>query len=535
MKFTAFIKNNKILCILFPIVASIVYAPLVFMNTYYPDVEHVANPTNPLYNWKDIGRYGLVLLKRITPLYHYNYLAEAIAFFIAFAALSLLFAYFLCNLNSKINPIFGFLGSCLFLIYPTYTDQFVFQFQCFEVVVSIILIILSGILLTDFFCNNHYLSLIIATLITIFSFGIYQSTMNLCIAMYCGMLLLLLFEEKGKVLIKGAISCNAVLYISLIAYKLISGALSTGNSYITDKIAWKSQPIMTCIGNVKHYVKVVLFGQKYMYTVSLLLVLILSFVSLLIFCIKTKKRIPLFIFAYLLLSISPFIMAIIQGSEAIPRTQLSLPLAIAFLFVFSYLALNAVINKEKDEDKNIDKDKIENKKSNSKILSYLITAFALILIALNLYKTGRLIYSYRLIAKEDKVNAIKIADDLYTYNCKANDENSKPVIIIGTLRGKTDKFSYKYNYNNREYMLTSLFILDEGIAPQYYYSTGRILGYMRMLGYEYKIPEENDRENTMLKAYSQADGMPMYPDKGYIKETDDFVIVRLTDYDPYAE
>ena len=45
--------------------------------------------------------------------------------------------------------------------------------------------------------------------------------------------------------------------------------------------------------------------------------------------------------------------------------------------------------------------------------------------------------------------------------------------------------SYKYNYNNREYMLTSLFILDEGIAPQYYYSTGRILGYMRMLGYEY--------------------------------------------------
>jgi hypothetical protein len=341
--------------------------------------------------------------------------------------------------------------------------------------------------------------------------------------MYCGMLLLLLFEEKGKVLIKGAISCNAVLYISLIAYKLISGALSTGNSYITDKIAWKSQPIMTCIGNVKHYVKVVLFGQKYMYTVSLLLVLILSFVSLLIFCIKAKKRIPLFIFAYLLLSISPFIMAIIQGSEAIPRTQLSLPLAIAFLFAFSYLALNAVINKEKDETKS------------NKALTYVILSFALILIALNLYKTGRLIYSYRLIAKEDKVNAIKIADDLSTYNCKANDENSKPVIIIGTLRGKTDKYSYKYNYNNREYMLTSLFILDEGIAPQYYYSTGRILGYMRMLGYEYKTPEENDRENTMLKAYSQADGMPMYPDKGYIKETDDFVIVRLTDYDPYAE
>lgn len=523
MKFTAFIKNNKILCILFPIVASIVYAPLVFMNTYYPDVEHVANPTNPLYNWKDIGRYGLVLLKRITPLYHYNYLSEAITFFIAFAVLSLLFAYFLCNLNSKIRPVFGFLGSCLFLIYPTYTDQFVFQFQCFEVVVSIILIILSGILLTDFFRNNHYASLTIATLITIFSFGIYQSTMNLCIAMYCGMLLLLLFEEKGKILIKGAISCNAVLCISLIAYKLISGALSTGNSYITDKIAWKSQPIMTCIGNVKHYVKVVLFGQKYMYTVSLLLVLILSFVSLLIFCIKAKKRIPLFIFAYLLLSISPFIMAIIQGSEAIPRTQLSLPLAIAFLFAFSYLALNSIINKEKDEAKS------------NKALTYVILSFALILIVLNLYKTGRLIYSYRLIAKEDKVNAIKIADDLSAYNCKANDENSKPVIIIGTLRGKTDKFSYKYNYNNREYMLTSLFILDEGIVPQYYHSTGRILGYMRMLGYEYKIPEENDRENTMLKAYSQADGIPMYPDKGYIKETDDFVIVRLTDYDPYAE
>ncbi|MBO4784052.1 MAG: hypothetical protein J5521_04845, partial [Lachnospiraceae bacterium] len=81
MKFKDYFKKNLIYILSFPLIVIAVYLPIVFNKSYCADLEYVQGAKGAIYNWDELGRYTLILLKKIT-FTPYNWILEGILFII---------------------------------------------------------------------------------------------------------------------------------------------------------------------------------------------------------------------------------------------------------------------------------------------------------------------------------------------------------------------------------------------------------------------------------------------------------------------
>ncbi|MBP5493944.1 MAG: glucosyltransferase domain-containing protein [Lachnospiraceae bacterium] len=519
MSFKDYFKKNKGLILLFPLVVIVVYLPIVFSKFYCADLEYVQGAKGQIYNWRGLGRYTLIILKKIsfTP---YNWILEGILFIItAFLTVNAL-AYFLHLINEKAEGILLFILSDIALIFPTFAEQYYFKFQSAEVMFGIFLLCLSSIFLMQFIKPKGKLHLfILSLLINIVSFGIYQSMFNILLVMYIGIFLVLcvFFTKENKLRIKAFLTVFIQFILSFAANRVIIKVFHLTNGYFDDKIMWKQYSVKMCLSFLKHYVRVVLLSESPMYTFAFIVSIVLSFAALIFLFIKNKSKGISALFGFAEILIAPFAIAIIQGFEPDSRTQLALPFSIAFLLFFAVSVLN-----EYEIFKEADGKKDEN------ILTAYIALFALIFVlCLNIYPTYRLTYTRMLINKSDNSNIEKIAHDLKDFNCSVEDTDPLEVIFIGTLPYDERPFCVKYDRKNRDYILIPVFSLDADTAPQYFFSTNRILSAMENAGYNFKKPQVS---NNVNEAKNIAYNMPAYPENGYIEKRKHFVVVNLGNY-----
>lgn len=513
-------KQNALLCLIGSVISILAYAPLVFSKGYCADLEYMYQG-NGLYNWSELGRFNLILLKYIASFGKYRPILEGVLFSFTMAALFVALFGFFVNIIKKENTstVPAAFAALLCLVFPTFTEQYYFRFQCFEVAFALLLLILSNISLTDFIRTKKYPLAIISVILPALSFGTYQSMMNVAVSFYFGMFLVMLFNfDKGKIKF-GAISCTLQFVLSLGLYKLITLIFCEKGSYIGSKVMWGQFPISTCYHFVVHYIRVVLFGEKYVYTLSFLICILLGFIAVVILFIKEKFKAVWALLGFVGLCASPFIMAIIQGFEAEARTQLALPFATGFLWFFSVSVFSGI--KEKS-----DKNSADSKKSLKTICFSFLCLISVLSLVLNFYKTEKLVISSKNIAQSDLTVTKEIMSDLSDFNCLLSSEDSKPVIFIGIPNIPISNFSYTYNDENKLYMLTSVFSLDSGVEPKYFFSTNRVLGFCSFLGTDFNRPNVS---NYMEEAYTSASDMPSYPEEGFIKESDNCIVVKLSD------
>ncbi len=531
MGFPDFIKKNRIPAILFSALTALVYIPLVCSRYYCADLEYIVNSEGSIYNWSELGRYTLLLLKKLT-FTPYNLYLESILFVITAFALTIALAYLLVCLDEKIKPVFAFLLSSIALIFPTFAEQYYFKFQSFEVIFGILLLIFSFILLINFLKTKSILSVIISVVLTVLSFGVYQSMLNIAVTSYIGIFLVLLLKKDSKDAFKCIPLFSLHFFSSFALNKVVALIFCKEGSYFADKIMWKQFPFTTCFHFVKHYVRVVLFAEKYVYTYSFLIAILFSLIALIILLISNKKdSLPSINIAFILISfaallISPFIIAIIQGFEPDSRTQLALPFTIMFQILFANRVFgNSSLIKRRKADDNTEypETEIASDKRNIRIRILMACILSVILLN-NLIPCERLIYSRMLINKSDEKYMTAIGEDLKAFNCSLDNADSVPVILIGTLPCESNILCYKYNEENKDYILLSVFDLDADTEPEYFFSTNRIVSAMNITAYRYNKP---DVSNFMNDAYAEAADMPAYPNAGYIKETDNFVVVNL--------
>lgn len=513
-------KQNALLCLIGSVISILAYAPLVFSKGYCADLEYMYQG-NGLYNWSELGRFNLILLKYIASFGKYRPILEGVLFSFTMAALFVALFGFFVNIIKKENTstVPAAFAALLCLVFPTFTEQYYFRFQCFEVAFALLLLILSNISLTDFIRTKKYPLAIVSVILPALSFGTYQSMMNVAVTFYFGMFLVMLFNfDKGKIKF-GAISCTLQFVLSLGLYKLITLIFCEKGSYIGNKVMWGQYPISTCYHFVVHYIRVVLFGEKYVYTLSFLLCILLGFLAVILLFTKEKFKAVWSFAGFAGLCASPFIMAIIQGFEAEARTQLALPFAIGFLWFFSVSVFSGI--KEKS-----DKNSADSKKSLKTICFSFLCLISVLSLVLNFYKTEKLVISSKNIAQSDLTVTKEIMSDLSDFNCLLSSEDSKPVIFIGIPNIPISNFSYTYNDENKLYMLTSVFSLDSGVEPKYFFSTNRVLGFCSFLGTDFNRPNVS---NYMEEAYTSASDMPSYPEEGFIKESDNCIVVKLSD------
>ena len=516
MKFKDYFKKNLIYILSFPLIVIAVYLPIVFNKSYCADLEYVQGAKGAIYNWNELGRYTLILLKKIsfTP---YNWILEGILFIIvSYLTLNAL-AYFMHLANSRLDTRLIFILSGIALIFPTFCEQYYFKFQAAEVLFGIFLLCLSGIFLIRTINDGEKLPFVISVVLTTLSFGIYQSMPNILLVMYIGLFLILCCTAKEKRILKNAFITVVIQFVlSFMANYLISHFLCKQGSYFSDKIMWNKLGASTCISYIKHYFKVVLLADSPMYSFAFIVALLIAYIALFVFFSKDILRVILTVLSIFGLIIAPFGIAIIQGFEPDTRTQLALPFSIAFLLFFALSVLGRKTYKEEDAD--------EGEKKDSKPIYFGIIFLALVL-ALNLIPSLRLVYTRYKIIQSDREHIQKIAGDLKEYNCLADSEDALDVIIIGTLPFYGDSVCVKSYLGTKEYILFSAFELDAHTPPTYFFSTNRILSAMETEGYYFKKPKVS---NNMEDANNKAKDMPKYPENGYIKQYKHYVLVNLS-------
>ena len=209
--------------------------------------------------------------------------------------------------------------------------------------------------------------------------------------------------------------------------------------------------------------------------------------------------------------LSPFFLTFVMGIGQPYRAQLTLPLANGVLWLFGIHVISQ-----------------ELKGSWKKLTRILLTTIGGIMIFLIIAPMMRLFYTRDVIGKADEMTAGMIVKELGQI-ASAND--GKPVIFIGHRDAMINNACYDNGlaqYGCSTYAVFSAFEMDHTFEPYYFFSSHRILGFFRTLGFQ---TFQGPSSEMMPSAYKDSEDMPVWPIEGSVREFDDYIIVKLSSFE----
>lgn len=510
--FLQYIKVHPLMSVLIAVILALVYAGLAFSDYYYIDAEIIINRPEYMYNWSQIGRFGLVWLKHLLGLAWFNpYFAGGLLLLILWLT-AMVTGYLFTQIDERISTAAVGLFGLLYLIYPTYCEQFMFQFQAFEVVCALFLLAVADCYFVQFLKERNVIAFILSLIPTIIAFGVYQAMVNMQLCLYLGIFLFFLYrsKENSSVLRRNIIFTIVHFVVSYIIYSVIVKLFYSGSDYLTSQIAWGKGSIFGILSSILSYVKLILVGNDVFYTVSYRISVLLFAVVILMIIVKKRQKSLWYILSAVGLAVSPFFLSICTGIIVAYRIQLMLPLAGAVMWMFALHYIQT------------GKEAPENVQSGwRRSCATLVVLLGGLLIYTNAAPTMRIFYSHEVIGRADEIIASQITADL---NEIASASEGKPVIIIGHREALTNASCYTKE-DAASYMLMSAYEFDYVFEPIYFFSTYRILGYFRTLGFSYVEPTSG----LMNEAYTDSADMPCWPLEGSVQEFNDYIIVKLSE------
>lgn len=503
--FFDYIRSHPLLSVFTAAVLAICYATQAFSNQFYIDAEVILNTPESMYNWKEIGRFGLVWLKQLTGLDWYNpYLAGGlflVTLWLAAMGTGYLFAYIDKRVNAAAIGIF----MLVYLVYPTYAEQFMFRFQAFEVVFGMFLLAVASWYFVQFLREKNIAAFVLSVILLVFSFGIYQSMANMQLCLYLGIFLFFLLEKKedGKT-VQRNILFTAVHFLSaFLIYQLIIKLFFSQSDYLSAQISWQYEGFRFVVRKILNYIGEVFAGTQVFYTatykvcVCLLLLLLIAIIAV------KKKRSIWYVLGAAALALSPFYLSVLTGSATVYRAQLMLPLACALIWLFGIHCFTVLFNG----------------KGNRAVVNTGIILGA-VLVLVQAAPLMRLFYTQDVIGRSDLITATQMIDDIHEVTSVFG---GKPVIFIGHRAALRNGSCYSYE-EAPTYLCNSAFELDYTAEPVFYYSTHRILGYFQTMGYYYGRPTME----MVNQACEDSLDMVCWPVEGSVKEFDSYIIVKLS-------
>lgn len=499
--FLEFCKRNHRLLLFNIIVVGIVFGSRIFSNNVSVDTDLMT--VNPYfkYNWLEIGRWGLILFQKIFHMRWFNPYIETSLAYLTIVLFLMIYCYLFDCLKSKDKKLNYFIFCALFITHPIFVFQWFFKLQCFEIALSIFLIPVSLLFIFEWINENKYLYLIISLILSIISFSCYQTNVLLYIA--TALFAYVLKYEKESNFKTNFIVCTKLILSFMSAFlinTIFSKIFFIKSGYLTDSIYWKNYSFKECIANIIAYVKEVLFGSVVMTSIfSILLIIFL----LLFIKVKKQKLHDFFIwFVILVFLFSPFLLSFYMGGSPFYRSQYALPFVIGAGLMLAISML-----------KNTFKNELEI------VIKYSLLIICSFTILLQTQTTLRLWYTEDIRYSQDYNMLQNLVNDMRVNNINYME---KPVAFIGKWEAPLNPSCLGVV----EMIGISHFSMFSSTEPMYYYSSLGINRLARINGYSLKEPSIED----INKAKEEAKDMPNWPKKGYVKETDSIIIVRLSDY-----
>lgn len=502
LNFWGWVKSNPLMVVITFVVFFLSFYKLMFNTHFYQDAGATILSQGSNYNWLDIGRFGLVFVRAIFGTNNTNPYFEAALFFVALTITGLVWGYFLNILTEKKNSIWlSILFAIIFLTYPTFTDQYYFQFQSFEMVLGNLFVVISLILLYVGARDWNWLFIILSIPVAILAFGIYQSFVPVFITGCIGMYLISLKKDvRFKDTLKTIGTYLLAFLIAFGIYELLCKLFFTSGDYISNQIAWGNMDILDIKDNLNYYIRSLILGRGSFFTPSYMIVGILMLLTLLyiinFYWDENKTYIVISIIISIMLLLSPLMLTLLTGTPTLNRAQLALPLMIGLGLMFVINSFDSV-----------------------KVLKYilLLVGFGCCLVQIN--STLRISYTYDVISENDRVTATKLSYDLDKIIANNGD---MPIAFIGTHEASANAAAC--DTHEWSYLFDSSLMINSTMEPYYYWGTMGMTDYYKMIGINYT----NADENQIAIATEYAREMPIWPADNSIQIKDGIIIVKMS-------
>ena len=466
------------------------FGSFAFATDYYVDSEVVINIPGTNYNWLEIGRYGLVITRKLLGTSWYNPYYTGILLLLFLWLTGMTFSYVAEKLFPKLTAPITTLGSLIFLTYPTFTEQYYFHFQSAEIALGLWLSMLVLTLFYQFVQDRNMLCFVITLPVYVLTFSIYQSFIPLALCGYLGIFLATIMKEKvdDSTLKRGIFGSILHFVIAFVISQGINKICFPASSYLNDQVIWggESSPLES-LKSVLLSCARMLTGQGVFYTTLLLVAIIAAVIALL-----CSKKLPLYqlvlgALSALGITITPFILTLLMAENTAIRSQFTYAFAAVLLLYFS----------------------VQTFLEKALYLSYgklAVTALFAVALVSQIYTVRYIWNAHQYVAEYDRKTATDIMKTMYNSFVV---DGQAGTIFWGYLQPETP---YDEALSGSpSYLFTSVFNLEHNTEPYCFFSTNRILGYMESMGHRFTYPTNATR--SMSAYIMNRETLPAYPDK----------------------
>lgn len=486
----------------------------------------LGDSTEQLNSWYTIGRYSLVFTKNLLGMRQFNPATENLLMMALMVCYGIFadFLFWVFSGGSRKLKAFYAVFPALFLTHPCFVQQYLFTLQAFEVALGLLCCLMAVFCITRFSFSGKRRErwlLIPGILLMVWGFGYYQALIPLYMAVALSVYLVYYeFHERPAADPKesrifywrAALRHAAAFLVAFLLYELAVKAvliwqkgLGFVGDYLEEQVLWASNPAWVCIGHIKHYMREVLLGESVFYPRTFLLFAVLFAIRLVYRFAKQRRRdYILYAAAALLLVLSPFYLAVYQGSGVLMRTQMSLPFAAAF---FGAAAASFLGNGWKSVGA-------------GKMLpagAGILTAVGLLFAVYQGNISSKAVFSAYMTYENDKMTAAQLAVRMQELDAVFRSPGQR-VAIIG---------------QHRPYLPEGAGIREEVVGYSFFewdYNsplgvTKRGAGLLTALGFPSR-PVTRE-EYAIIRDYSA--GMPIWPAEGSVIRLDDIIIIKFSE------
>ena len=504
-----FFRRSYLVGIFFAVIFILIFGNQAFTTDYYVDSEVIINIPKTNYNWLSIGRFGLVFLRHLLGTSWHNPYYTGILFLFFLWLTAMTFYYVLSKLFPKTSSCIVVFAVAIFLTYPTFFEQYYFQFQSAEITFCLWLTAISTGMLYLFLHTRAYMWFVLPIPIYIITFATYQSFIPLTLCTYAAVLLVFTYKEF---LNKQSPARNNLLTFLLVGlqFLLAFGIMQAINkfcfpteTYLSDQIIWTNEYshlhnlfdiLLLCLSTF--------IGSGFFNTSLFMVSFFISFALLVRklpkgFCNKLQ-----IIFLYLAIGIAPYLLFFILGKNTAIRTQFTMPFSCIIFLLMAY------------EFAAVDFHFLKSRK-------YIVPLLMLLPLSIQFGMYHKAYTIKSIIQKNDKEIAIELLDVMYTSWAI---KDSCPVIFWGGMQTPTpyDDFISEIP----AYSFLSVYNLEYQMEPYSFFSSNRILGYLESMGHKFIYPTSKSRSHS--EYIIQIENLPSYPNDGFLHNSPNGVTIRLS-------
>lgn len=505
-----YIYKNRYVFMFGVLLLFLIHGKQLYVLNARVDTEVFINNPNSVYNWLDVGRQGGIFTRILFEQLNFNPYFVTAGSFIVLSASMIAFGY-LFQYVGKMSSGISVLIFLIFLVHPIWVEQFYFTLQILVIAIAIFLTAISILMSFWGILNNKKFAKVLSIVLMVWIFSTYQLFIVLYVA---GAIFSFLLFYKHKSLREDNEKRNIHIYIKLIFNLIILFLIamiinslitklffSNGAEYLTSQIRWGIDPVEICIKNIITHVTMVALGKGVFYSYTYIISIILM-LSCLLYDVLHMKEIRLkwlYVLAAISLQVCPFIVTIYGGTAPVFRAQFVLPFVIACNLGFTVMASSSV-----------------------KYKKTIASSICVVILIIQTHSVMRMEYTDDIRFQEDMRLGSQISERIGM----ATNGEEKPIAFIGSSSSQLNASCIRGEFIGR-----SIFDVDAAAQPHFFYSSGRITSLLRTMGYKM----QGVSSEQVLEARKIASEMPIWPAKESVYDAGDFVVVKLSVDNWYAE